>query len=478
MRSLTDQGDSPPSLAKALKLRDLVLFNIVAVLSLRWLATSAATGPSALTLWVLAALFFFLPLSVAVGYLSSRFPKEGGLYFWTKRAFGDGHGFLCGWCYWVNNILYPANLLMSTAVIATYVVGRGESGLGESWSYVLVATMTALWLAIILNVVGVGTGKWLENIGGIAAAVPGLVLIGIALLVAIRQPPANSFAFEQLTPNLRNFAQVNLWASIAFAFSGIELSSTMADEVTDSRRNLPRSLLISVPVIASLYIIGTGAVLWLVPSGDINIVSGFLQATAAGAGRLGESLVWIAAVAAALYVLGNIGGVGAWLAGPARVAFAIGIDRYFPPAFGRIHPKWKTPHVAILTQGVLATIFLILSVLGEGTTVEKAYLILLDTMILLYFIPYVYLFLSYLLFRRREANERGTGLPIVAHLIGLSGLLLTLFAMAVAVIPPPGDTDPLLFELKVLGGTGGFILFGGILYWRARWRRRPHHHGS
>ncbi|MDX1429382.1 MAG: amino acid permease, partial [Rhodothermales bacterium] len=143
---------------------------------------------------------------------------------------------------------------------------------------------------------------------------------------------------------------------------------------------------------------------------------------------------------------------------------------------GRIHPKWKTPHVAILTQGVLATIFLILSVLGEGTTVEKAYLILLDTMILLYFIPYVYLFLSYLMFRRREANERGAGLPVVAHLIGISGLLLTLFAMAVAVIPPPGDTNPLLFELKVLGGTGGFILFGGILYWRARWKARSSDH--
>ena len=112
--------------------------------------------------------------------------------------------------------------------------------------------------------------------------------------------------------------------------------------------------------------------------------------------------------AAALYVLGNIGGVGAWLTGPARVAFVIGLDRYFPPAFGQVHPRWKTPYVAILTQAVLATVFLLLSVLGKGTTVEKAYLILLDTMLLIYFIPYIYLFLSYLADRLGATSRRIT----------------------------------------------------------------------
>src|SRR5512134_2496569 len=119
---------SPPAapvLPRAMGLRDLVLFNVVAVLSLRWFATAAAAGPSSLTLWVLAALFFFLPQGLAVSDLSARYPHEGGIYFWTKRTFGEGHAFLCGWCYWINNILYYPNLLMSTAVIGTYVIGRG-----------------------------------------------------------------------------------------------------------------------------------------------------------------------------------------------------------------------------------------------------------------------------------------------------------------------------------------------------------------
>jgi amino acid transporter len=207
--------------------------------------------------------------------------------------------------------------------------------------------------------------------------------------------------------------------------------------------------------------------------GEINIVSGFLQATAAGARDVSPSLWWLAPLAAAAYTLGNIGGVGAWLTGPARVAFAIGLDRYFPPAFGRVHPKWKTPYVAILVQAGLATIFLLLSVLGRGTTVEKAYLILLDTQLLVYFIPYVYLFISFLIHRRTPAPPETVRVPggkVVATLVGLSGLAVTLFAMGVAMVPPGDDAQPLLFLIKVVGGALGFVLLGGVVYWRAHRR--------
>src|SRR6478672_10254950 len=126
-----------PTLPRALDLRDMVLFNVVAVVSLRWFATAAAAGPSSITLWVLAGLFFFLPQGLAVSDLSARYPDEGGIYAWTKRAFGEGHGFLCGWCYWINNVLYYPSLLLSGAVIATYAFGMGNSGLGDRLTYVL-----------------------------------------------------------------------------------------------------------------------------------------------------------------------------------------------------------------------------------------------------------------------------------------------------------------------------------------------------
>ena len=114
----TETTRTTSKLVRALKLRDLILFNLVAVLGLRHLGTTAKFGPGSLLMWLIAAVFFFIPQGLAVSELSSRFPKEGGIYFWTKRALGEGHGFLCGWCYWINNVLYYPNLLISAAVIA------------------------------------------------------------------------------------------------------------------------------------------------------------------------------------------------------------------------------------------------------------------------------------------------------------------------------------------------------------------------
>jgi amino acid transporter len=467
-----EKAQTAPYLVRGLKLRDLVLFNLVAVLGLRHLGTTAKFGPGSLLMWLIAAFFFFIPQGLAVIELSSRFPKEGGIYFWTKRALGEGHGFLCGWCYWINNVLYYPNLLISAAVIATFIFGKGGTALSDNLVYVLPVTLGTLWIATLINIAGVGTGKWLQNAGGIGTYVPGLILILLGVYGAMTTPSANEFSVATLKPDLNNLPALNLLASIAFAFAGLELASTMGDEVENPRRNLPRSILISAPLIAVIYIVGTAAVLWRLPNKDVNVVSGFLQAIKAGAENLSPELAWVAPLCAVLYSVGNLGSVGAWLIGPARVAFVIGLDRYFPKAFGAVHPRWHTPYVAILVQATLGTIFLLLSVLGKGTNVEDVYLILLDTQILIYFIPYLYLFIVFLVHRRRGENASevvlAPGGSIGAWLTGLSGTIMTLFAMIIATIPPPDMGNVLLFRIKVIGGAFGFVLFGGLIY---RWAR-------
>ena len=460
-------------LKRVLRLGDLVLFNVVAVLGLRWVATSAKAGPSSLVLWLLAATLFFIPQCIAVITLASRFPDEGGVYAWTRRSYGEWNGFLCGWCYWINNVLYYPNLLISTAVIATYAIGKGGTALGASWPYVLSVSLAALWLAALLNIVGLGTGKWLHNIGGVATYLPGLVLVVLGLAAVAMHPSANAITAERLVPDVTELSTLNLWASIAFAFAGLELSSTMGEETANPRRDLPRAIVIAAPLIAAAYILGTLSVLWLVPNDDLNIVSGFLQGITAGSAAMSPALVWVAPVAAALYTISNVAGVGAWLSGPARVAFVIGLDRYFPPAFGKVHPTWRTPYVAILVQAVLATVFLLVSQLGKGSTVEHAYLILLDTQLLVYFIPYLYLFLC--LLRQARGSAQPGPLPggrVGATLAGLCGLGVTAFAMIVASIPPGDAPNRGVFAAKVIGGAAAFVALGGLIYMRARTTRR------
>jgi amino acid transporter len=464
------------SLKRVLSVRDVVLFNLVAVIGLRWLATSAKAGPAALVLWALAALLFFVPQGLAVSDLSRRYPDEGGIYAWTKRALGEGHGFLCGWCYWVCNVLYYPNLLISTAVIGTYVIGRGGGPLASSWPYVLTITLGALWFAVWLNIVGLSRGKWLQNIGGIGSYIPGVLLVLFAVwAIAKGQPSANAFHARDFVPDLTDLSSLNLWASIAFAFAGLELASSMGGEVEDPERTFPRAIFVSAPLIALIYILGTASLLWLVPVADLNIVSGFLQGVSAGAQETAPWLLWLTPFAALAYTIGNVGGVGAWLSGPARVAFVIGLDRYFPPAFGKVHPRWGTPYVAILAQASLASVALLMSVLGRGTTVETVYLILLDTQLLIYFIPFVYLFVAFIVLRRRDAARVGTPgrSPGDARtmLVGGCGALVTVFAMVIATIPPSGDPNRTLFFVKVVGGAAFFIAIGGYLYWRAA--RRP-----
>src|SRR5262249_26223737 len=300
----TRTTSQPVQLVRALKLCDLVLMNLVAVLGLRHLATTAKAGPVTLVLWLLAALFFFIPQGLVVMELSSRFPNVGGIYDWTKRALGEGHGFICGWCYWINNVLYYPNLLISAAVIATYIIGKGDSPLTENTTYVITTTLVMLWIAAAVNILGVGTSKWLQNLGGIGTYIPGVIIILVGIYGVLAGSPANSITPGDLLPKSTDYDSLNLWASIAFAYAGLELSATMGGETSDARRTLPRSIFISAPLIAVIYILGTGSVLWTVPREKINVVSGFLQAIEMGTQQIGTNLWWVAPVCAVLYTIG------------------------------------------------------------------------------------------------------------------------------------------------------------------------------
>src|SRR5262249_3587639 len=99
-----------------------------------------------------------------------------------------------------------------------------------------------------------------------------------------------------------------------------------------------------------------------------------------------------------LITISNVGGAGAWLAGTARVPFVAGLQNFLPRAFGALHPRFGTPHVALLVQGIVATLLLVMSFVGHS--VEKAYLILIDMTIIVYFIPYLYMFAAFPLLGR------------------------------------------------------------------------------
>ena len=446
---------------------DVLLFNIAAVLGPRWIAAAAHNGTSSISLWFLAATLFFLPTALIVVELSTRFPHEGGLYVWSKEAFGEFHGFVTGWTYWVYTFFYFPGLLVASASMAAYTGGAGTAHLAQSRPFLLTVAIAMLFVAVLLNIIGLNIGKWLQNAGGVGTYVPLLMLIGLGAYLWRTHGSVTHFTWSNMLPAW-NWGTVNFWPQIAFAFTALELCSTMSEEVREPHKIFPRAILGSGVLIALAYILGTFALLAIVPAGVADPKSGVFQALTIGSTRLGIAFFGI--VAAFLVLFGNAGGVGTTVAGVARIPFVVGIDRYMPAAFGKIHSKWKTPWVSILVQAGISCAVLLLAQLKEDPNV--AYQILVDAGTILYFIPFLYMYAAAvkLAYRPdRSASPNAALIPggkIGVWVAAVLGVVVVVGGIVLSLIPPAEAANPWLFEAKLVSGTLGSFLLGLFLYFR------------
>ncbi|MGA2811025.1 MAG: APC family permease [Candidatus Acidiferrum sp.] len=381
----SDTGAANPisQLRREMGFWDVLLFNIATVLGPRWIAAAAHNGTSSISLWVLAAVLFFVPSAMVINELSSRFPSEGGLYVWSKEAFGDFHGFIAGWSYWIYTIFYFPGLLLASAAMSGYTVGAGGASLAQNRTFLLIGSMILLLIAVGLNIIGLNIGKWLQNAGGVSTYLPLLILTGIGAVLWLHHGSVTAFTWSNIRPQW-SWDTVNFWSQIAFAFTGLELVSAMSQEIRDPRKTLPRAVLGAGALITVIYILGTFAVLSMIPAGDVDPKSGVFQAITQGSTLLRIGFVGV--LAAVLVSVGNAGGVGSTVAGISRVPFVVGIDCYLPAAFGKIHPRWKTPYISILVQAVASAAVLLLSQINETT--RGAYQSLIDITVIIYFIPF------------------------------------------------------------------------------------------
>jgi glutamate:GABA antiporter len=467
-------SDPKGQLRKTMGFWDVLLFNIATVLGPRWIAAAGHNGTSSISLWVLAALFFFVPGAFVINELSSRFPDEGGLYVWAKEAFGDFHGFVAGWTYWIYTVFYFPGLLLASASMSAYVLGERGGWYSQDRTFLLIVSLILLLVAVVLNIIGLNIGKWLQNAGGVGTYLPLLMLAGIALLVYFRHGSMTHFTWANMMPTW-NWDTVNFWSQIAFAFTGLELVSAMSEEVRDPRRTLPRAVFGAGALIAFMYIAGTFAILALVPAADLDPKSGVFHAITLGSVAL--KLGFLGILAAILVSVGNAGGVGSTVAGIARVPFVVGIDRYLPAAFGKIHPKWKTPYISILVQAGISGAILLLSQI-KSETVQAAYQMLIDAAIILYFIPFLYMFAGVLkLAGRKDRTENPQAVLVPGGKIGLwlsgiFGFFVVLVGIFVSLVPPGDTLNKWSFELRLVGGTLASIFIGLILYWRGARSKR------
>ena len=461
MENAPTQPGATPNLKRVLGRMDLVLLFVVAVVNLNVVPSIASGGAVTLWLWLLALLFFFWPQGIAVIELSQRFPGEGGVYLWSKKYFGDFHGFLSGWCYWTNNVFYVPTVLLYLVGTALFVLGPKGVGLANNSHFTFFAGMIALGIVLLLNVLGLGVGKWINNLGGIGTSIAATVLIGLGITVAVTHGvPVHARDFA---PQGADWRLIASFGYICFGLVGLELASVMGDEIRDPRKELPTAVAIGGVISWVLYMGATLTLLIAVPKESIGVLQGVLQAVDAMARQVGVS--WIVIPVTLILSVSIAGIASAWFAGSARIPFVAGLDHYMPAVFGKVHPRTGAPWVVMLVSAMLSAVFWGLSVLGS-TAVKDSFKLLLALATVLQLVPFVYVYAALLKIAfGPEATARYGRTTL--KFAGVSGLITTLIGMAVAFVPPSeiqGLKAILRFEGQMAFGTLFFIVSAALLF--------------
>jgi len=437
-------------LVRALGRRDLVLLFVVAVFNLNVVPSIAANGGVTVWLWIISLLLFFWPQGIAVIELAHRYPGEGGVYLWAKEVFGDFHGFLSGWCYWTNNMLYVPTVMLYFVGVSVYVLGPGHQGLADNKLFASTTSLTLLALLTLFNILGLGVGKWINNLGAIGTFVAAAVLIGLGIVIWTHFGTTLTAADFRIPANPKFV--LNSFGVICFGLVGLELASVMGDEIKDPRRTLPGAVAWGGVISGALYV-GATLTLLIAVGKSVNVLQGIVQAVTHMAGRVGVG--WITIPFALLLSL-SIAGIGsAWMGGSARIPFVAGLDSYMPSWLGNVHPRYRTPYAALILQGIVSAVLVILNFTGAG--VQETFQKLLSLAVVLQLVPFVYMFGALVKFAVTESTPQGQYGRATMLVAGVSGFLTTILGIAMVFFPAQQISSLLWYEIWMVGGTLFFI---------------------
>ncbi|HSC44547.1 MAG TPA: APC family permease [Candidatus Acidoferrum sp.] len=470
MTQEANTAESHPHLKRVLGQRDLVLLFVVAVFNLNVVPSIAANGGVTIWLWIISLTLFFWPQGIAVIELAHRYPGEGGVYLWAKEVFGDFHGFLSGWCYWTNNMMYVPTVLLYFVGVSVFALGQGHEALADNKIFALSACVLLLAILVVLNIVGLGVGKWINNVGGIGTFVAAALLMGLGLIVWARFGTTVTWADFQIPANPRFV--LNSFGVICFGLVGLELASVMGDEIQDPAKTLPGSVAWGGVLSGILYIGATLTLLVAVSKSDISVLQGIVQAVTRMAARVG--VPWIVAPFAFLLSL-SIAGIGsAWLGGSARIPFVAGLDSYMPRWLGSIHSRYRTPYAALLVHAGVSLLLVLMNFWGSG--VQESFQRMLSLAVVLQLVPFLYMFAALLKLALDENFRPARYSKTTLVLAGASGLLTTTLGIGLAFFPAQQITSLASYEVWMWGGTIIFIgaaAFFFFVYGRRKTALKP-----
>lgn len=447
---------------KSMKLWDIVLMNVTAVIGLRWIPIAAGYGASSIFLWLIAAVCFFIPISLVSCELATTWPDEGGMYVWVKNAYGEKPAFMTSWFYWTTNLFYYPSLLTFIAVVISFMI---NPALAENKLYVCSVILIVFWSITLVNLKGLKVGKWLSNLSGtLGTLFPGLVIIVLGIISAFiwKRPVPTDYSAANWIPHLGSSSNIAFLSTLMFAMAGIELTPILAGETENPQKTFPKAIVISAFLIAGTYILGTVAMTFIISPDKIGSASGIMDAVKLIADQL--SIPAIVTIVALSLTIGNFGGVSVWVVGPIKMLFESTKSGILPNSFTKLNEN-DMPQNAMIIQACIITAVVLVTSLLPSVNAFYGILVLMTT--INYFIPYLILFPAFIKLRKAypEKNRpfKVPGGNWFAYLITILGLLSVITAIVLPLIPSADLTavkDIIVYECEIIGGPIVFLLIG------------------
>ena len=451
------------ALRKELGLWDIVLAQLLIIIVADYMGTAVKAGSSHVVFWILAIATFFIPQALVVMHLNRRLPIEGGLYEWARLAFGDRVGFIVAWNLWLYAIIYVGIGGLLTVSFLPYVT-PAAAWITASKATTIAACVLMIAVTMVVAGLGLGIGKWINNVGAAVFLITIAALILIPFVNVWRGTLYEYHPLRLVAPPLTLFS-LSVFTKMMFgALTGFEYVAVFAGECRDPERHLPRSVWLAAPIVALIYILATSAILAFVPPSAEDVVAPIPQALSRGFHALGGDTV-VMPLAVLFLLIYYLATFCAFFTASTRLPMVAGWDHLLPEWFSRLHPRYKTPVNSVLFLGAATLVVAIASLIGAGH--EESFELLLTWSFTFYGIAYLALFAIPVLARK----ERGLRARLGVRVAAISGFLVTLLFVVLSVFPIINVGNAGRYSLKIAGVVLGANVLGYIIY-RANPRER------
>lgn len=432
----------------------LIMLITGAIDSIRNLPATALFGSSLIFFFLFSAIVFLIPAALVSAELSSAWPEKGGIFHWVRLAFGEKAGFLAIWLQWISNLVWFPTILSFIAGTAAYLI---DPALGQNKYFLVTVILSSFWALTLFNLKGIyASAKFATFCAVTGLIIPMSLIIILAIIWLILGKPIQvHFTWDTLLPRLDNSANWISLTAIMTAFFGMELATVHIKDVQNPQKTFPRALFASVLIVLITMIMGSLAIAIVLPSHEINLVNGVMQAFTNFFAVYHMS--WITPLIAVLILIGSMGGIVSWVISPAKGLLQAAQYGFMPEFLQKENKNGVASNLLIL-QAILVSLFCLAFLFMPS--VNGSYWLLTAVNAQLYILMYVMMFIAGIYLRYKFPDQfrsfkiPGKNLGIwLAGILGLIGCAVTLI---VGFIPPSGINVGTFFQYEL-------IFCGGIV---------------